>query len=143
MTTQKAIERGNWLKQAREARGLTTRALAARAGISAPRITQIEKGGDCTRDMVERISRALTTEDADDHGYHALLNAGLKAAFPRPEDATASLSPAAALLRSTLAAQQAAENGKELTETQIDALIDDLEKFAEFSVTRETRKGTS
>lgn len=131
----------NWLKQERAQRGLTTRALAARAGISAPRITQIEKGGEATRDMIERIVRALTLGDSDDRAYRSLLNAGMRAAFPRPEDASRSLSPAEALVRRTMDYQKEAQGGiVELTEAQVDALIDSLEKFAEFSVTQEAQK---
>lgn len=53
-------------------------------GVSHSRITQIEKGGPATPDMVERLARALSS--GNDHIFRALLNAGLKAGFPRPED---------------------------------------------------------
>jgi len=129
-----------WLYDARQERGLTMTALADRAGISHARIVQLEKGDAPTRDMAERLVAALAGEGADEHVYRALLNAGLKAAFPRPEDASETLSPAEALLRSTRAAQQAAESGEGLTEAVMDNLIDQIEKFAEFSVAQEAQK---
>lgn len=78
---------GTWLRKERLKRGLTIRALAERAGITHPRISQIESGDEATRDMVMRLVTALAGEHPDEHIYNSLLNAGLKAAFPRPEDA--------------------------------------------------------
>jgi len=131
---------GTWLKTERLQRGLTIRELAARAGITHPRISQIEAGDEATRDMVERLVAALAGEGTDEHVYRSLLNAGLKAAFPRPEDGAETLSPAEALLRSTRAAQQAAESGEGLTEDVMDNLIDQIERFAEFSVAQEAQR---
>ena len=68
-----------WLRTSRVSRGLTIRELAALAGISHPRISQIEGGDTATRDMIERLARALSPEGADEHTARALLNAGLKA----------------------------------------------------------------
>lgn len=79
-----------WLYDARTNRGLTMTALADRAGISHARIVQLEKGNAPTRDMVERLVAALMGDDPEGHVFRALLNAGIKAAFPRPEDAEGS-----------------------------------------------------
>jgi len=69
-----------WLRSARDARGMSVRALAERAGISHPRISQIEGGDSATRDMVERLATALSPGDEDSYTSQQLLNAGLKAA---------------------------------------------------------------
>ncbi len=70
----------SWLRKVRAAQGLTMRDLAALAGTTHPRISQIENGDTPSRDMVERLARALSPDDADEHTARALLNAGLKAA---------------------------------------------------------------
>ncbi len=76
-----------WLYDARTERGLTMTVLADRAGISHARIVQLEKGDLPTRDMVERLVVGLLAKDSDEYVSRTLLNAGIKAAFPRPEDA--------------------------------------------------------
>lgn len=59
---------------------MTIRALAARVGITHPRISQLENGDEASRDMVTRLAAALSGPDADERTATALLNAGLKAA---------------------------------------------------------------
>lgn len=51
-----------WVRAIRDALGMTTRELAARAGVSAPRITQIEHAeveGALTLATLERVAQAL------------------------------------------------------------------------------------
>jgi transcriptional regulator with XRE-family HTH domain len=70
-----------WLFNERRSRGLTMVVLAERAGISHPRIVQLEKGGTPSRNMVERLASALACPCAGkESDGDALLNAGLKAA---------------------------------------------------------------
>lgn len=56
-------------------------AVADCAEITQPFVSTLERGTrNPSRDMVERIARALSPEDADDHTFRALHNAGLAAA---------------------------------------------------------------
>ena len=88
-----------WLRSARKRAGLTVRALAINAGISHPRISQIEAGDSASRDMIERLARGLTPPDADEHTAEHLLIAGLKAAgFALVQEITYELDPDALAL---------------------------------------------
>ena len=69
-----------WLYEERSSRGLTMVVLAGRAGVSHPRIVQLEKGDSPSRDMVARLASGLSGDDPDEHTSAALLNAGLNAA---------------------------------------------------------------
>ena len=72
---------GVWLRQARKARGWTMETLAVSADITQPYVSGLERGiRQPSRDMVERLARALSPKEVDDQRERMLLNAGLKAA---------------------------------------------------------------
>lgn len=78
---------GRWLRDSRTRRGLTMEALAEIAETSQVAISNIERGNrNASRDMVEKLARALLPEDADEYTARALLSAGLKAAGFATED---------------------------------------------------------
>ena len=56
-----------WLYEERSSRGLTMVVLAGRAGVSHPRIVQLEKGDSPSRDMVARLASGLSGDDPDEH----------------------------------------------------------------------------
>jgi transcriptional regulator with XRE-family HTH domain len=76
---EKTTPLARWLYGRRTARGLTMKALAEMAGVSHPRIVQIEKGGSATRDMIERLAGAMVHGAADAEERERLTNEGLAA----------------------------------------------------------------
>ena len=70
-----------WLRDRRKRRGLTVRALAEKAGVSHPRISQIEGGDTATSDMILRLAEALAPENASEDERQAIIQEGIGAAF--------------------------------------------------------------
>ena len=70
----------SWLTRTRKQRGLTMRSLGEAAEVSHVHISNIEHGGPFSRDMVERLARALSPLGAGEDEVRTLTNAGLKAA---------------------------------------------------------------
>lgn len=69
-------------------------AVADLADVTQPMVSNLERGTrNPSRDMVERLTRALLPDDADDHTARALLNAGLKAAGFATNEITYGLDP--------------------------------------------------
>lgn len=72
---------GVWIDENMKRRGIQSiRELAEIAGVSQPRITQIRKGDNASRDFLERLAHALSPKDADERTFRALLSTGLAAA---------------------------------------------------------------
>ena len=70
-----------WLNQEREKRGLTMQAVADRADITQPFVSSLERDiRNPSREMVERLARALCQEDGDAGHFQRVLSAGLRAA---------------------------------------------------------------
>lgn len=100
-TRQPATAFGEWTLTEIDARGWERKTLAVKSGVGITSVNQIVAGvRNPSRDMVERLARALAPEDADEHTARALLNAGLKAAGFAPADGpSAGEHPAQAYLR--------------------------------------------
>ena len=130
---------GEWLFAELEHRGWERKTLAVKSGVGITTINQIIAGvRNPSREMVTRLVAALPKPIPGERASNTLLDKGLQAAgFAPVLPRDALLPPAAALVRDKLAG---ISEDVELTEAQMDALIDDLEKFAEFSVAREAQK---
>jgi len=72
---------GEWLQAGLDERGWERKTLAVKSEAGITSVNQIIAGlRNPSREMVEKLARALAPEDADEHTARALLNAGLKAA---------------------------------------------------------------
>lgn len=114
---------GSWLREARAQRGLTAEALAEKAEVTQPMISNLERGmRNPSRDMVARLARGLVPEDADEHVAVALLNAGLRAAafLPNDQSFTRELSPEAIRLAEVY--NGAEEEGRNLLDAAADMI---------------------
>lgn len=80
-TIAPATDFAHWLIDTMNERGWERKTLSINSGVGQSSISQIIGGLRApSRDMVERLARALSTDDADDRTARALLNVGLKAA---------------------------------------------------------------
>ena len=86
-TVEPSTEFAIWLDAALQSKGWERKTLFAKAGVGQSSISQIMAGiRKPSRDMVERLARALSPDDADEYTARALLNSGLSAAGFRAED---------------------------------------------------------
>ena len=132
----------NWLILARRERGWSQTALADAASVSPAAISKIESGGAFSRDMVERLARALTPDEADEHVFRSLLNAGIRAAFPRPEDEGQTAPTPRDLTRSII--RQKGFDEQEFSGQEVDQIQSGVEALIEgyLSRKRQDRGGT-
>ncbi len=137
MPTAKQLKHlGQFIRKSREDKGWTLKDLHEKSGIGYSYVSNIERGYINPKRGPVTPSDDVLTQIAETLGVSA---GKLHSVLGRDENAD-SASPAAALLRNTRAAQQAAEGGEGLTEEVMDALIDQIERFAEFSVAQEAQK---
>ena len=128
-----------WLYEERNSRGLTMVVLAGRAGVSHPRIVQLEKGDTPSRDMVARLAAGLSANSADEHTTAATLNAGLRAAgFATTDEPTTR--PMMMFLEQKVRYSADGET-RDLTPAEADQLVSELEELAALRIAQVQRQG--
>ena len=79
---------GQWFKEMRVSRGLTMEDVADRADSAQPVISNLERGArNPSRDMVERLTRALSNDDMSETSIKRFVDQGLIAAGFQPQSA--------------------------------------------------------
>ena len=130
---------GQWLSENRQRRGLTMEALADASNITQAMVSNMERGTrNPSRDTIASVSRAFSSQGADERTARALLNAGLKAAGFASTDEPPTR-PMMMFLEQKLRVGPSG-SAYSLTPAQADQLVSELEEMAGLRIAQVQRQ---
>ena len=131
---------GQWLRSHRQSRGLTMESLADASNITQAMVSNLERGTrNPSRETIVSLSRALSSQGADERAAAALLNAGLRAAGFASADVP-STRPMMLFLEQQVRYGADGET-RDLTSAEADQLVSELEELAGLRIAQVQRQG--